>query len=902
MERPRPLRGRSEPMTRALSVLRGASRPGASAALLVSGPMGIGKTALLAEICHQAVPLKFRVAGSKCDQVEQVWPGAPVVALLRAGVAPLVNADEYEQITRVIAEPLILADRIAARLEQAAAAGPLLIAIDDLHWADRTSLFTLRTAISRLIGLPVVWLLTSRDSGVFRDLGGHERVKTEHVALTPLSGTDITALAMDRLGRVPDERARRFLDTADGNPFLAGQIIEALGPSAAGLDPVPAQFTATVARRVAALTEPARRLVHLVATAERPVPVRDLAAVLGDDLDFEQAVADAVESRMILASDGSLAFQHDLVREAAGSTVPSASATELHRALARYYLSGGDPLVAAWHARAAAVPGDLAAANILIAAAELLVQVGGDAGDLATLAFRLIRPGPAGWLELSLRCLSVLSRAQRPAEAMAVAEDILARSDDVEVIGKVETEAARALWLSGRISELIAHTEQALKLADLDASGTARLRGARALAGTRLEDGDSAGREAAAALDYARTTGDREAIALALQASGEAARNQARHRDALRHFRELRSLSDVSCLAEEVTALQFLDRYEHAQTLLDQARTDSSTLPSLTCAQLWQDFYLGRLDEADAQARGIIELGQQLGNGIHAMDAIVVRVSVALLQGDVEHAAAFLDQAAGLIAIDDEVRRPGLAVMQGWLATARGDLDAAIRSFRPVTSGAGPSRAYWPLWPCWNGLCFQAAEQAGDREFARACLEIAETAAARNPGVASFEGVALNIRGRSRGDLETTARSAEVLARSPRPVLRAFGADSYGRELLATGDRGAALGQLDRAWDEYRRMGAWAWLADTQRVMREAGARRTKWSDITQAATGWNALTPAERRVALLIGTGHTNKSASTELGVSVNTVGTHLRSVFAKLNIQSRVQLANELHRADLT
>jgi DNA-binding CsgD family transcriptional regulator len=894
-------------MTRALSALRAASQHGASAAVLVSGPMGIGKTALLAEVCQQAVPLKFRVARGKCDQVEQVWPGAPVIALLRAGPSPLVNADEYEQITRVIAEPLILADRIASRLEQAAAAGPLLIALDDLHWADRTSLFTLRTVISRLLGLPVVWLLTSRDSGVFDDLGSHERVKTEHVALTPLSGTDITALAMDRLGRVPDERARRFLETADGNPFLAGQIIEALGRSPADLDPVPAEFTATVARRVAALNPPARRVVYLVAIAERPVPASDLAVLIGGDLDLESAVADAVGSGMILAVNGGLAFQHDLVREAASSTVPSASATELHRVLASYYLSAGDPLVAAWHARAAAVPGDLVAANILIAAAELLVPAGTDAGDLASLAFRLIRPAEAEWLELSLRCLVVLSRAQRPAEAMAVVEDILARTDDIEVIGKVETEAARALWLSGRISELITHTEQALKLADLEADCTARLRGARALAGTRLEDGDAAERDAAAALDYARATGDREAIALALQASGEAARNQARHRDALRYFRELRSLSDVSCLAEEVTALQFLDRYEHAQRLLDQARADSErttqgTLPSLTCAHLWQDFYLGRLDEADAQARGIIEPGQQLGNGIHAMDAIVVRVSVALLQGDVEHAAAFLDQAAGLVAIDDDVRRPGLAVMQGWLASARGDIDAAIHSYWTVISGAGPSRAYWPLWPCWNGLCFQVADQAGDREFARTCLDIAETAAARNPGVASFEGVALNLRGRIHSDLATTARSAEVLSRSPRPVLRAFGADSYGRELLAAGDRGTALGQLDRAWDEYHRMGAWAWRADVQRVMREAGARRAKWSDITQAATGWNALTPAERRVALLIGTGHTNKSASTELGVSVNTVGTHLRSVFAKLNIQSRVQLANELHRADLT
>jgi len=60
---------------------------------------------------------------------------------------------------------------------------------------------------------------------------------------------------------------------------------------------------------------------------------------------------------------------------------------------------------------------------------------------------------------------------------------------------------------------------------------------------------------------------------------------------------------------------------------------------------------------------------------------------------------------------------------------------------------------------------------------------------------------------------------------------------------------------------------------------------------------GRHSLTGAERRVATLIGSGHTNKSAAAELGVSVNTVGTHLRAVFGKLGVQSRVQLANELH-----
>src|SRR5258707_14834363 len=81
--------------------------------------------------------------------------------------------------------------------------------------------------------------------------------------------------------------------------------------------------------------------------------------------------------------------------------------------------------------------------------------------------------------------------------------------------------------------------------------------------------------------------------------------------------------------------------------------------------------------------------------------------------------------------------------------------------------------------------------------------------------------------------------------------------------------------------------------------MRQAGARRAKWSAATaRPEAGPDSLTEAERRVALLIASGHTNRSAATELGVSVNTIGTHLRSAFAKLGVQSRVQLANALRQ----
>jgi len=143
------------------------------------------------------------------------------------------------------------------------------------------------------------------------------------------------------------------------------------------------------------------------------------------------------------------------------------------------------------------------------------------------------------------------------------------------------------------------------------------------------------------------------------------------------------------------------------------------------------------------------------------------------------------------------------------------------------------------------------------------------------------------------------AQSAQVLARSPRPLLRAFGAESLGHALLANGDRSAGLAQLDQAWDNYHQIGARRYRADVQRVMSDAGVRRrAKWADaVTRPSTGWGSLTDAERRVAALIADGHTNRSAATELGLSVNTIGTHLRLVFTKLGIQSRVQLANTLN-----
>jgi DNA-binding CsgD family transcriptional regulator len=895
-------------MARALSMLRGAGRHGSGGVMLVCGPAGIGKTALLAEVCLQADRMGVRAVVGSCEPIEDLHPAAPLIAALRASREPIATGEQFEQIVRSVDEPLLLVERIADVLEKAAAAGPLLLVIDDVQWADQVSRFVIRALLSRMLGLPVVWLLASREDDPRAGLVGFEVPLGEHILLAPLSSPDLTAIAHDRLGTVPDTRTRGFLEACAGNPLLATQILDGMVRSAASgrADAVPATFNAAVAQRLADLHEAARSLVALTAVAGRPLPLRDAVNLLrSPSASFEVALSESIECGLLVVTGDMLAPYHDLVREAVCAALPENDLRSLHRAFAKYYLDATtDMPAAAAHAREAAIPGDLASAGILLAAAERLTATSpDDAGDLAALAFRTVRPNQSEWLETGRRALSVLCRTQRANAAIAVADAILARVDDADLTGAIETQAACALWQRGKLDDLLARVEPALTAETLDPVVRARLQAARALAGTRLQLGENAALEASRSLEDARATGDPDALAMALHAAGEAARNEARHRDALACYRELRGLTGAEQLAEEITTLQFLDRYDHAQTLLNEARADAenataSTLPALHCAQLWQDYNLGDFDDAEAEASTLIELGEQLGSGVYALDAAIVQISMALLRGDVQTAAARIAFAEAITGADDSLRQPGLSVMHGWLAAAQGDIATALNRLGPVAKGATRSCNYYPLWPCWMGMFFEIGTAAGDGAFSEVVVNVAELAAARNPGVASFEGLALNVRGRSKGDLTMIAHAADVLARSPRPLLRAYGADCYGRTLLAEGDRTGALAQLDRAWDDYHRTDARVYRAEVQRIMREAGVRRDKWSTATaRPDTGWASLTEAERRVAVLVAEGHTNRSAAAELGLSVNTIGTHLRLVFTKLGIQSRVQLANTLH-----
>jgi DNA-binding CsgD family transcriptional regulator len=428
----------------------------------------------------------------------------------------------------------------------------------------------------------------------------------------------------------------------------------------------------------------------------------------------------------------------------------------------------------------------------------------------------------------------------------------------------------------------------------------ARFRAAQALACTRIVGADTAAEQAEAALADARTAGDRDALAFGLQAAGEAAHAQRRHQLALKHFRELRSVTGISYLAEEIMQLQLLDRYDDAQLLLDAAHEDSharaeALAPSVLFAQAKQHYNLGNLRDADAVAASIVELGQLIGTKEQVIEATFIRVFIALMRGEPAVAERRLSLVADVIGEADAAVHPGFVFCQGWLSAVRGDPRHAMAIWSQLLDQPAESNTYSAWWPCWMPVLLEAGMACGASDLMKTTVVIAEEAAARNPGVATLTGLAVYLRGLFSNDLPMVAESVEILRRCPRLGIRAVGTENYGLMLLRAGERQLGLARLDAAWGDYDQMGALGRRATVQRAMRQAGARRTKWSN-NNVRSAVKPLTDAERRVVYLIADGHTDKSAAKALGISVNTVGTHTRSAYAKFGVQSRVQLINAL------
>jgi predicted ATPase len=203
------LRGRDAELARVMTAVHSVAGTGEGALIAITGEPGIGKSALLRVVTDRAAHTGFVVGAGKADQIDQIAPGAPLLVALRSGPRPLLDSQSFASVASLYDRQLWLVERISAILEDTAARTPVVVAIDDVQWADRLTRFALRILPGRLAASPVVWILTSRSAQlqVAEELtsAADDVVPVTHIALGATMPDQAAELAQEAFALVPPD-------------------------------------------------------------------------------------------------------------------------------------------------------------------------------------------------------------------------------------------------------------------------------------------------------------------------------------------------------------------------------------------------------------------------------------------------------------------------------------------------------------------------------------------------------------------------------------------------------------------------------------------------------------------------------------------------------------------------
>jgi DNA-binding CsgD family transcriptional regulator len=813
----------------------------------------------------------------------------------------------------------------------ASGAGPMLVTVDDLHWADQASLRFLLYLADRLAGLPVALVLSWRpaEPGASADrLARLEQIATgSAVSLAPLSRRAVRTLLTEEFGTAPAGRfAEACYAVTGGNPFLLRELAASLradgiGPGEEAADQVaglgPRSVARAVALRVAGLGPAAGELARAVAILGDGAQLRHAAGLAGVSLADAAAAADDLAGIGVFEPGTPLRFVHPIVRTAVHDDIPQASRGVRHAEAARLLAADGADLdVVCAHLLVCEPAGSPEVVERLRAAAARALGRGGAESAAAYLRRALAETAD---VRLQAELLGELGRAEKVVGDPAAAEHLresLRLAGDPAVRAAVAPDLAELLLLAGQWDAGTAVIRSALA----DMTGRDRQPGKPVHAAvTRLQAwwAGLAAYDPHLVAEFDHRLGELRTAARGPDATsrmlagllagvlawrGERGAGMLALLDhALDQDRLLARVdSDPLMAAQALFAPLFLDELDRAEALADQLLTLSRSRGSViglviaACVRAAVRTRHGELVSAETEVRAVIEIAMEHGMAFavpsalyFGADALIERpelADVAALAGTVALAPDFARTASG--AILREVRGR-LALAQADFGAARAELQAAADTYEALHL-LNPGT-------CWRSalaLAVAAEDPSQARELADS-----ELADARGAGLPRPAGIALRTRGMLEGGkrgLLDLREAAEVLAATGARLEHARALVELGAALRRANQRTAAREPLRRGLDLAHRCGAVRLGQRARDELLAAGAKPRR-----AVLTGLEALTVSERRVAELAVAGMSNPEIAQALFVTLSTVEGHLRHAYRKLSISSRGQLPAALRSA---
>jgi DNA-binding CsgD family transcriptional regulator len=908
------MRGRQAEWQLVRELLRRAQR-GLGGVLLVEGAAGMGKSLLLREAAREAAGRGFSLATGRGDQLGRHVPSFTLLAALHQ---PLASSAGDRA-----GPPDITAGRIGqlqAHLEQRAAAGPVLVSLDDLQWASPATLLALRVLPRELASSPVAWLLAGSKSQhdkaadlLFRVL---EEDGASRITLTPLGDDAVLGVLTDTFGVPPDRRLLALADRAAGQPSLLSELVHGLaeenavqvtdGAARLVSAQLPQRIQGLARQRLDGLSGPAQQLLETAAVLGRSFLLEDATEMLGvTPATVLPTVEEAMDAGLLVTADDLLSFRHDLMWRAIADLIPEPARKALHRQFGEIVLNrGGSALSAAAHLLAAAHTSDPATlAGLDRAAASSLPTSPQTAARLALRALELTPPSDPAVLPRSVAAAEALTAAGQFGQATRIVQETLAQPLPAIPESRLRCALSTIRSATGRAQQAAAEARAALAPAGLPAGLRDQALIAQLLALNGLRDRDAAGPIAARIL--AGPDGYGEAVLVAAQMvqamlswdqgqlteTLERLRDAARHGTGLspdaRHFQPLLGLA--TCLVE-------LRRFDEAETVIRAA--DNITLrgipagavPALLRARI--HLAQGRLGDAAAAAEAALATAAGLGADGYTSAAESLLGVIALRRGDLVTAAEHMAQR--------QVRMPHYAggyartdctVGAAQITEARDGPAAVLSQIREICAVLPARRSMLlgnPTAPAW---LVRTALDAGDRALAARAAALTGALASENPGCRPAAVAAAHCLGLLEQD---AARLAHAAAQHDDPWARASAAEDLGLLLARQGNEARAVHYMNEALDGYGQTEATADMARIRRRLRRLGVRRRHWASAAQRPTaGWESLTETERTTSELVAQGLNNRQVADRMYVSAHTIAFHLRQVFRKLSIGSRVELA---------